>query len=208
MNSSSRIRRILLDLAMKRQHPGTGSAREFLIKRTTNKLWPNLNLVLEPLNWAVVGAVATRLYMPERATLDFEIIIHAVDGKEARRKLSAAGFIYRGELSVGGSSWTTPEGESVDVLESKDKWLTQALEEAQTNKDAQGLPIMPLQYLALMKFRAGRVQDLADITRMLGQADDTTLDAVRTVFAEYHPSDIEDLESMITLGKLEMQSTE
>ena len=207
MNSSSRTRRILLDLAMKRQRPGTGSAREFLIKRTTTMVWPNLKPVLEPIEWAVVGAVATRLYMPERATLDFDIIIRAAEGKEARRKLSAAGFIYRGELSVGGSSWTTPEDESVDVLESKDKWLIQALEEAQTNKDSQGLPIMPLQYLALMKFRSGRVQDLADITRMLGQADNATLDAVRTVFAEYHPSDIEDLESMITLGKLEMQST-
>jgi hypothetical protein len=57
-------------------------------------------------------------------------------------------------------------------------------------------------YLVLMKFQAGRVQDIADVTRMLGQADAQALDAVRALF--HPPADLSDLESLITLGKLEI----
>jgi hypothetical protein len=65
------------------------------------------------------------------------------------------------------------------------------------------LPILPLRFLALMKFQSGRVQDIADITRMLGQADPSVLDAVRALFKQFAPADLSDLESLITLGKLE-----
>jgi hypothetical protein len=56
-----------------------------------------------------------------------------------------------------------------------------------------------------MKFQAGRTQDLSDVARMLGQANATQLNATRALFAEYHLQDIEDLESLIVLGQLEMQ---
>ncbi|MCS6859067.1 MAG: hypothetical protein NZT92_01955 [Abditibacteriales bacterium] len=128
------------------------------------------------------------------------------DSAEARRKLKEAGFVYQGELSIGGSSWTAPDGTSVDVVEGTEEWWDSAIAEAQSNRDAQGLPILPLRYLVLMKFHAGHVQDLADVTRMLGQADDETLAAVRCLFARYPPDEQGDLESLIALGKLEMQS--
>jgi hypothetical protein len=165
----------------------------------------NLTSVLSPIGWAVVGAVATRHYMPERMTQNLNIAIAVADSAEVRRKLKEAGFTYQGELSIGGSSWTAPDGTSVDVVEGTDDWWTNAIAEAQSNRDAQRLPILPLPYLALMKFRVGRVQD-ADITRMLGQADDETLAAVRRLFARDAPNDREVLESLIALGKLEMPS--
>jgi hypothetical protein len=56
-----------------------------------------------------------------------------------------------------------------------------------------------------MKFQASRVQDLADITRMLGQANETQLQRVRAVFARWLPDAQEDLESLTLLGQLEMQ---
>ncbi|MCC7531906.1 MAG: hypothetical protein IT342_25615 [Candidatus Melainabacteria bacterium] len=59
-------------------------------------------------------------------------------------------------------------------------------------------------YLVLMKLHAGRPQDLADIARMLGQASDELLDRVRSLFARYAPADCEDIESLISLGKLEI----
>ena len=205
MELSNAIRRTLIDIALRRQRPGTGSARKFLTKRTTQVIWPDLTTILKPIPWAVVGAVATRLYMPERMTQDLDIIICVEDRREVWQKLKAVGFVYQGELNIGGTSWMTPNNEMVDVLEGRETWLASALAEAQANRDAQGLPILPLPYLVLMKFQAGRTLDLGDITRMLGQADTAQLDATRALFSEYHPQDLEDLESLIALGQLEMQ---
>jgi hypothetical protein len=60
-----------------------------------------------------------------------------------------------------------------------------------------------LAYLVLIRFESGRVQDLTDVTRMLGQAGLGMLEAVRQVFAEHLPDEMEDLESLIVLGKME-----
>lgn len=83
-------------------------------------------------------------------------------------------------------------------------WLDRALQGANLNRDSQGLPVLPLAYLVLMKFEAGRVQDLADVTRMLGQADEEILEAAGQVFCEHLPDDIDDLESLIILGQMEV----
>ncbi len=167
--------------------------------------WPDLAALLHPLPWTVVGAVATRLYMPERTTRDLDVVVTVADVPEVRRRLIAAGFVEQGHLTIGGTSWRTPDGESIDVIEGRDPWWAEALAEAQTNRDVQGLPILPLTYLVLMKVRAGRVQDLADATRMLGQADASALERVRAVFVRWSHEDTEDLESLITLGRLEAQ---
>lgn len=89
------------------------------------------------------------------------------------------------------------------MIEGREAWWQDAIVQAQTNRDAQGLPILPLPYLVLMKFQSGRVQDIADVTRMLGQANKNALEAVRALFKEFAPGDRDDLESLITLGKLE-----
>ena len=167
--------------------------------------FPDLSPALGPIPWAVVGAAATRLYMPERATRDLDAAVRAEDGPAARSRLRAAGFAYQGELAVGGSSWRTPSGFPVDLVEWRAPWFAEALRQAQSNRDRQGLPILPLPFLALMKFQAGRVQDLADVTRMLGQADDAAIRGVRALFAQWLPDECDDLESLIELGRLEME---
>jgi hypothetical protein len=144
--------------------------------------------------------------MPERATRDLDVAICREDAAEVRRKLTEAAYRYRGELSIGGSSWLSPEGISVDVIEMAEPWLAQALEEAQSNPDGQGLPVLPLPYLVATKFHAGRVQDLADVTRMLGQANEEVLYTIRQLFARYSFADLEDLESLIALGQMEFKS--
>ncbi len=200
-----RLRKRFIALAQRLQRPGSGNALAFLRERTAWMQYPDLTPILYPITWAVVGAVATRLYMPERATRDLDIAVRNEDALEVRRRLAGAGFEYQGELSIGGSSWFTAEGIPVDVLEMSQPWLAQALSEAERNRDAQGLPVLALPYLVLMKFQAGRVQDLADVTRMLGQAGDEMLNAVRELFAQYSPADLEDLESLVLLGRMEMQ---
>lgn len=170
--------------------------------------WTDLAPILSPIYWTVVRAVATRLYMPERVTQDLDVAVRAEDASKVREKLAAGGFVYQGELSIGGSNWVSPDGNAIDVIEGHEPWWVEALAKSQVNRDAQGLPILPLPYLVLMKFQSGRVQDIADITRMLGQADNATLEAVRDLFKQYAPSDLPDLESLITLGRLEIDDRE
>ena len=165
--------------------------------------WLDLSPILSPIRWAVVGAAATRLYMPERYTRDLDIAIRFEDAQVVRKKLTDAKFTHAGELSIGGSTWRALDGQMIDVIEGHEAWWADALNEAQSNRDAQGLPILPLRYLVLMKFQSGRVQDIADVTRMLGQADEKSIDATRALFKQYAPADLSDLESLITLGKLE-----
>lgn len=200
------VRRRLIDVASRRQRPGAGSSPSYLRKRTTVVQFPDLTPILTSVPWAVVGGVATRLYMPERATDDLDILVRDEDGDEVRRRLQAAGFRLHGQLAIGGSTWIGPGGSNLDVLEMAAPWLVPALDGAQLNLDAQGLPVLPLAYLALMKFESGRVQDLADVTRMLGQANLAALEEVRRVFAQYLPDELDDLESFIALGQMEANS--
>lgn len=165
--------------------------------------WPDLRQILGDIRWATVGGVATRHYMPERATVDLDILIAAEDASAAREHLTQAGYQYLQELAVGGSTWRSPEGVQIDVLELNEPWIAQALIEAQQNRDLQGLPILPLPYFVLMKFRSGRAQDVADLTRMLGQAAEDRLNEVRRVVAAFEPEAVDDLESLISLGRME-----
>jgi hypothetical protein len=141
--------------------------------------------------------------MPERATVDLDILIAAEDAQAVREELKRAGYQYLQALTVGGSVWRSPDGIEVDVLESNEPWVKQALLGAKHNLDLQGLPILPLPFFALMKFRSSRARDVADLTQMLGQADADQLDEVRRVFGAFEPDGLEDLESLITLGRME-----
>jgi hypothetical protein len=55
-----------------------------------------------------------------------------------------------------------------------------------------------------MKLEASRTTDISDISRMLGQASDLELDEVRKTIEMYDRNSMEDLESLIQLGKIEM----
>jgi hypothetical protein len=167
--------------------------------------FPDLSDVLADVPYAVAGAAALRSYMPERMTSDLDVAIARGDAARARLRLRSAGFAYAGELSIGGSTWRTPEGFPEGVLELDAPWAEEALREAQSNRDPQGQPVMPLPYLILMKLDAGRTQDIADISRMLGQADATALGAVRSIVRAYQPDAVDDIESLIVLGRLELE---
>src|SRR5207302_1091434 len=142
-------------------------------------------------------------YMPERMTNDLDILIHKRDSDEIRRRLTQSGAMTQGELAIGGSSWALSDGFPLDIMEWDESWVDTAIVEAQANRDGQGLPVLPLPYLVLIKFRASRAQDVADVVRMLGQATEDQLGATRALFAEWLPRDIGDLESLIALGRLE-----
>jgi len=195
-------RRLLLTIALRRARPGTGSADNFLQGRTAMATWPDLRDVLAGIPWAVAGAVATRAYMPERATQDLDVLVAVEHAAEVRSRLEAAGYGTVQRLVIGGTTYRSPEGSLVDVIESALPWVSEALRALA--HDAQGLPILTLPYLTLMKVQAGRAQDLADAARMLGLASRALREETRGVFRRWLPEAMEDLESLITLGELEM----
>ena len=203
MQTAAHTRRIMIEQARKRQRPGSSSTLAFLRERTCRIPWPDLGPTLGDILWAVVGAAATRLYMPERATFDLDVAVLVTNAADARARLAAAGAVYQGERSSGGSHWALADGTPVDVLELMDGWAGEALVAAASNRDAQGLPVLPLPYLIRMKFEAGRLQDIADVTRMLGLAGEAQLAEIREVFGDLPDEDRADLESLIQLGRLE-----
>jgi len=199
-------RRILIDITRRRIKPGTGSNYEFLRRRTAMIPWPDLRPILKGIPWAIVGGVATRAYMPERATRDLDILVRREDGEKVWKRLQEAGYTFLSRLAASGFLARSPEGVDLDVILGDYPWLDEAL--AQPRQDPAGYPVLDLPYLVLMKLASARVQDTADLSRMLGLASAGELDRVRQVVARYAPEDLEDLDSLIYLGKMEMGGME
>ena len=165
--------------------------------------WPDLRPVLTGIPWVVVGGVATRAYMPERATKDLDILVRLQDEAEVQARLMSAGYKIVSRLAVPGFLVCGPDGAEIDVILGSYPWLTEALKRVQ--HDPAGYPVLDLPYLVIMKMISSRGRDVGDVTTMLGLASDTELARVRQVVARYTPDDLADLESLIFLGRFEMQ---
>jgi hypothetical protein len=200
-------RKQYLALARRRARPGSGSSRALLMSRTWQD--PSMDIGVDLLRvrtpFIVVGAVATWLYMPQRMTRDLDLLVLAADAPRLYAELAEAGCARTGTLSIGGTIWRTPTGSDLDILESSEPWAVEAVLDPDRTT---GLPVIRLPYLVLMKLWASRAQDVADLSRMLGQADDATLAQVRAVVRAYRDEDLEDLESLILLGKQELSVDE
>ncbi len=195
-------RKKLLDMAAVRAKPGSGSAwRTMHEAKSRYRVNPSFLPDLEPIRFVVVGGLATARYMPERMTLDTDILIAASDLAAVETRLNAQGARKQGALSIGGSTWQMRDERILDVLAMEQDWVEEAIHGAERDED--GVPIVALPHLVLMKLESGRLQDLADISRMLGFASEQQIEATRRVVVRYRPQDIEDLQSMIRLGKLE-----
>ena len=166
------------------------------------QIWPNLSPVLKKIPWAVIGGVATRAYMPERMTQDLDILIREQDDASVRHRLEVSGYTWVAELAISGFTYRSSQGIEVNVLLGAAPWITEALKHPHT--DPAGYPVLALPYLVLLKLASSRAQDVADLARMLGLADEATLTQVRATVARYALEESEDVESLIYLGQLEM----
>lgn len=164
--------------------------------------WPDLRPILQGIPWVIVGGVATRAYMPERATKDLDILVRQRDCDRVRERLEEAGYRYVSRLAVPGFLARSPEDVDLDVLCGDYPWLEEAL--ARPRQDPAGYPVLDLPYLVLIKMGAVRVQDMADVSRMLGLASGKELARVRAIVTRYAPGEVDDLESLIYLGQVEM----
>lgn len=84
VDAKDRTRKLVIALAQRLQKPGSGSSLAALRERTARTRFPDLTSVLGPIPWAVAGAVATRRYMPERATQALDIVVRAEEAETVR----------------------------------------------------------------------------------------------------------------------------
>jgi hypothetical protein len=194
-------RQKFIQLTLKRVKPGSGSTHEFLKTRTWRRQVTDLRQIIQ-VNYVIVGGVATRLYMPERMTDDLDILIHEDEAERAYQNLHEQMARRMGDLSIGGTSWELPDKTILDIITSQREWVTTALSDPRMGADGQ--PVISLPYLVLMKLEASRTTDISDISRMLGLASEVELNEVRKTIEIYDPNSLEDLESLIQLGKIEM----
>jgi len=195
-------RKQYIAIILKRVKPGSGSPQNFLKGRTLKYSITNIKKIITETPFLIVGGLATRLYMPERMTLDIDILVSIEDAAKVQDELIQKGCKKQGNLTIGGSTWTLPDNTNLDVIIIDELWIKDAVQHPRIASD--GLPYIELPYLVLMKLQSSRVQDIADISRMLGGADEKTLQKIRSIILSYRPEDVEDLESLISLGQLEM----
>jgi hypothetical protein len=196
------IRNPYIRIALRTAKPGTGSSASFLNRRTAVQPIPDLAGILGSIEWVIVGGMAIRAYAPERMTLDVDIIIHGEDERGARLAFEGAGYHITGALTIGGfTAEPTSGGMSVDVLVSTALWLNRALR--QPMRDAAGYPVIPRPYLILLKLSAGRAQDIADITRLLRDADPGERSVIRHLITQELPEQVEDFDALVALTDLE-----
>ena len=119
--------------------------------------WPDLRIVLQGIRWAVVGAVATRAYMPERMTRDLDILVHYRDGDEALARLKNAGYKVASGLSIPGYLLNAPDSTEIKLLLIPFEWIDEAFQ--QGKRDAADYPVLDLPYLVLLKIETSRAQD-------------------------------------------------
>jgi len=201
--SGSSIKNPYIRIALRRAQAGTGSSVVSLDRRTAVQQLPDLNHILGEIPWALVGAMALRAYAPERTTRDVDIIIHADDEHAARAALIRAGYRIGETLMIGGFAAhpDAQDGYSIDVLVSHEGWLEQAL--LQPSRDPAGFPTLPRRYLILMKLKAGRAQDIADITRLLRGTTEAERAAIRATIVQYAAELLEDYTALVSLTDLE-----
>jgi hypothetical protein len=110
---------------------------------------------------AIIGGIAVGAHGAPRATTDVDFLVSERDAFRGTRILS---FREGVPISVGDVriDYLTPEGAPYVEL------LQQALLAAPVSE---GMPVIALEPLVVMKLHAGRRRDLDDVARLLEQAD-------------------------------------
>jgi hypothetical protein len=164
--------------------------------------------LLKDIPYAVVGGVATRMYMPERTTADIDLLVEPEHFERAISQLTESGYnrtprpLQFSDTRLGLVGQRLVGARPVDVLSSAQAWVHDAV--ASVRWENETLPIVDLPFLVALKLDASRSVDQGDLSRMLGFASDDDLDRVRSAVRRLLPADAEDLEQYISLGKYEV----
>jgi hypothetical protein len=194
---------------MRKSRPVIGSDFPRLMRLPRSPILLPITAIFGNEPYAVVGGVATASYQPERHTHDIDILIHTDSMRAVTTRLRELKGEKTGTLTfpastlcLAGETWVVGNAPPLDVLWSNAQWSREAT--TQALPDANGIRIVPLPYLILMKIDASRGIDQGDLSRMLGLANDTALQGVRATIARYMPDAREDIESYIEIGRIEI----
>lgn len=208
MDTRSGRRRFFLDRMSRRQGAGTGSNFSLLMTLPLRRIVSDSLDVILGAPYAVIGGVATRLYLPERVTLDVDVLIRLDDMPRVTAQLRERGERSMGDrpfpysrLGLIGETWQVIGMAPIDLIAASGFWVEDALANARV--DETGLMIAPRATLVVLKLDASRGIDQGDLTRLLGSANEADMVAVRTLVAQLLPEDLDDLESYVELGRLE-----
>jgi hypothetical protein len=195
-----------------RRRPGSGSDLGGLLveDRPIEGKWLLLDRAFGEVPHAVIGAVACNQHMPSRYTADIDFAVAVEQDDEAVAALERAGWSRVRELALRppltGWEWRDGDGLPADVIAVPGAFGEALVASARDNLGG-GLPLATLSHLVTLKLLAGRAQDAADITRMLGHQDELTLQSVRAVVCKVlGGGQLEALDQLIELGWLEYRS--
>jgi hypothetical protein len=190
-----------LALALRRAARGSGSSSAFLSRRTATRLLPDLRQILGPLPWVLVGGVALRAYMPERATHDIDILLHQRDSARACAALAGSGYTITTHNTAVRISAEQAGALPIDIHLEWQEWLDPAL--AAPSSDAAGYPVLGRPYLMLLKLQAGSLQDLTDVQRMLRDTPLPERVTTRALVANLDPALGKEFDALIALAEYE-----
>jgi hypothetical protein len=165
----------------------------------------------DDLPYAIIGGIATTFYMPARNTEDLDLLILADDAERLEQALAQQSWTklenihIRSEgIEIGGGAWRSEEGELLDLLYTPDlPWARAALQLSNTVITPDGLRVIALPYLILLKLLARRNRDVLDIEEMLQYCDEQKIAEIRFVIAEIMPALSEDLEQHIAIAQMD-----
>ncbi len=90
MTAHDQTSRDIIGMALRRVREGGGSYRT-----DTSGPWrqqaPDMNVWLAPVRFAIIGGLATRLYMPERMTLDVTLGTDLLSYSAVRQAMETSG---------------------------------------------------------------------------------------------------------------------
>lgn len=150
--------------------------------------------------------------MPERTTADIDLLVGPENFDRAISQLVERGYSRKklplefSDTRLGLIGQRLASERPVDILSSNQPWIHDAI--ASVRWENNSLPIVDLPYDVALKLDASRSVDQGDLSRMLGFASEDDLNRVRSVVRRLLPTDIEDLEQYISLGRFEVGTDE
>jgi hypothetical protein len=202
----------MIDMAVRRQRPGHGSALSRLEQGVfVERWWGTVESALAEVPHVVIGGVAANAYMAPRLTRDLDVGILTEELEKAEAALEAADWYRAGPITpadphLSGWTWSSlDEGYDLDLFTMRHPWAAAALRQAKVDART-GLPTLPMVYLVLMKLAASRTTDIADLARVLGGRSEEELREAREAVRRFgDPDDLDDLEKLIALGRMERE---
>jgi hypothetical protein len=159
------------------------------------------SLLPKDLRYVIVGGMAAAYYQPARFTEDIDLMVLTEASAMVEQALSQAGWMQLGIISFGGSSWQSPDGELIDLLHAPDQsWVSAALDFP--IKTPEGLSVIDLPYLLILKLAATRAVDISDIVGMLQQANEPEKQRIRQIIATHRRDLLEDFEQFEAIAQL------